>query len=127
MGFRAGRSHGMLDVVLDTSIFSGDRRRGSGPFRALTRLCKGKKVKIHVPFVVIKEFCTQEEQEMRKWLKRMRKLADELSGRTPLDAICRIVEMSKSKAEELRKNTSNLDWRKSVAWLTVVGGVEHEI
>jgi hypothetical protein len=37
----------MVHVVLDTNIFSSNRRRDSGPFHALVRLCNGSKVSIN--------------------------------------------------------------------------------
>ncbi len=77
----------MIHVVLDTNIFSSDRRRNSGAFRAFARLCKGGKVKLHVPFVVRNEFLSQQKQEVRKLLKDFRRIAHELSTITLHDEI----------------------------------------
>jgi hypothetical protein len=49
-------THPMIHLVLDTNIYTADRRRDSGPLRARMRLCKGGMVKLHVPYVVTNEF-----------------------------------------------------------------------
>jgi rRNA-processing protein FCF1 len=72
----------MTHLLLDTNAFTADRRREAGPFRALVRLCKGQKVKLHVPYVVKNEFVSQQKQEGRKLLKELRNLAHELHSVT---------------------------------------------
>ena len=61
----------MQDVVLDTSIFSGNPRRDSAPFRALVRLAQAGMVQIHVPEVVKGEFIGQLREKIEEPLKEM--------------------------------------------------------
>jgi rRNA-processing protein FCF1 len=62
----------MIHVVLDTNIFYSNRRRDSGPFHALVRLCNGSKVTLHVPYVVKHEFLSQQKELARKHFEDIR-------------------------------------------------------
>jgi hypothetical protein len=60
----------MLHVIIDTSIYRNDPKRGKGSFRALTRLCEGGKIVLYIPAYVKGEFESQQkiavEDEIRK-------------------------------------------------------------
>lgn len=48
------------NVVLDTNIYRKDPSHSGLPFQALERLCKANIVKLHLPYIVEKEFQTQQ-------------------------------------------------------------------
>ncbi len=117
----------MIHLVLDTNILSGDPRRNSGPFRALVRLCKAGKAKLHVPFVVKNEFLTQQKQEARKLLKELRSAADKLSSFTLQDEIFGFSEATKTGATNLRKEAGDLVEQEWEEWLKEVCAVEYPV
>jgi len=61
----------MLHVVLDTSIYTGNAKRDSSPFRALVRLAQAGVVQIHIPEVVRREFTGQQREKIEVPLKEM--------------------------------------------------------
>lgn len=110
----------MIHLVLDTNAFTSDRRRESGPFRALERLCKGQKVKLHMPHVVKNEFITQQQQEGRRLLKEIRGLTKELLSVTRDEEIAGFAEETNDSAHDLRRKASNLFKQEWERWLTEV-------
>jgi len=117
----------MIHVVLDTNVFSSDRRRNSGAFRAFARLCKGGKVKLHIPFVVNHEFLSQQKQEVRKLLKDLHSIANELGTMTPDDEISGFAEGTKKRAEHLREDADSLVQKEWEKWLKEIGAVERPV
>jgi ElaB/YqjD/DUF883 family membrane-anchored ribosome-binding protein len=114
----------MIHVIIDTNAFTADRRRESGPFRALVRLCKGQKVKLHMPYVVKNEFVSQQKKEGRKLLKDLRNLAHELHSVTLDDVISGFAEDTKGSAHELRDKAGDLLQQEWEQWLKDVGASE---
>ncbi len=55
-------------VVLDTNIYRSNPRRDNLPFSALSRLCKAGVVQLFVPYVVLREFQTQQSIQCKKQL-----------------------------------------------------------
>jgi hypothetical protein len=58
-----------FDVVIDTNIYRKNPSRTDLAFQALERLCKHKIVKLHLPYVVEREFQTQQVDTYNKELK----------------------------------------------------------
>jgi ElaB/YqjD/DUF883 family membrane-anchored ribosome-binding protein len=117
----------MIHVVLDTNAFTADCRRESGPFRALVRLRKGEKVKLHVPYVVKNEFVSQQKKEGRRLLKDLRNLAHELHSVTLDEVISSFAEDTKGTAHELRGKAGDLLQQEWEQWLKDVGANEYPI
>ncbi len=61
----------MLYVFLDTNIFRHDPDRKKVAFRALTKLANYEFVKIYVPYVVYKEFVSQEIKDRQDDLEKI--------------------------------------------------------
>jgi rRNA-processing protein FCF1 len=59
-------AHEMLHVIIDTSIYRQDPKRGKAAFRAVTRLCEGRKITLYVPEYVKGEFVSQQKAEVEK-------------------------------------------------------------
>jgi hypothetical protein len=136
IGFRGGRlsqklgqrqSIVMIHVVLDTNVFTGDPKRNGGPFRALVRLCKGDKARLHLPYMVKMEFVTQQVQAARKALKEMRKVADDLYGIMRDCEITDYAQTIKERATELRNEARALIETEWSGWLKEMCAVEYPI
>lgn len=48
----------MINIVLDTNIYRKNPSRSDLPFQALARLAKAGQVKVHIPYIVEREFQT---------------------------------------------------------------------
>lgn len=72
----------MLHVILDTSIYRNDPKREKAAFRALTRLCEGKKVTLHVPEYVKREFLSQQQAAVEDEIRAITKAAKSIARRS---------------------------------------------
>ena len=117
----------MIHVVLDTSIFTSDRKRYSGPFRALMRLCKGKKVQLHVPYFVKNEFVTQQEEAIRTHLKAIREAAEEIRIVTGEEKIAEYAGSQKIQSKALRDDSLKLLTKEFDKWLKDVLAIEYPV
>jgi hypothetical protein len=50
----------MMEVVLDTNIYTSDPWRGKAGFNALVKLAQSGKLRLHIPYLVKKEFVSQQ-------------------------------------------------------------------
>jgi hypothetical protein len=55
-------------LILDTNIYRKNPRRDNLPFSALSRLCKADVVQLYLPYVVLREFQTQQSIQCKKHL-----------------------------------------------------------
>lgn len=60
----------MIHVVLDTNIYRNNPTRDNLHFKALEKLSKGSVLKLHIPYVVIREFQTQQREIYSKDLAK---------------------------------------------------------
>jgi PIN domain len=72
----------MLHVIIDTSIYRKDPKRTTGAFRALTRLCEGKKVTLYVPEYVKREFLSQQKIAVEDEIRNIKTGAKSISRRS---------------------------------------------
>lgn len=56
----------MFEIVIDTNIYRKDPSQTSLPFKALSRLCKAKTARLHIPYIVKREFQTQQVNSYQK-------------------------------------------------------------
>jgi hypothetical protein len=117
----------MIHLVLDTNIYAADRRRDSGPLRALMRLCKGGMVKLHVPYVVKNEFLSQQRDRARRLLKDLRGVADELSSITAHATLAKFAESTRNKAHDLRDEAADFVEEEWEHWLKEAGAIQDPI
>lgn len=68
----------MLHVVLDTSAYRSNPRRNSPPFRSLSSLARAGKLKIYIPYLVKREFLSQQYEQIGKALKGLKGHAEDL-------------------------------------------------
>ncbi len=58
----------MIHVVIDTSVYRQDPSRRKAGFKAVERLAKAEQLRLHIPFIVKREFLTQQIEEYEKHL-----------------------------------------------------------
>jgi hypothetical protein len=56
----------MLDILIDTNIYRKDPNQTGLPFKAIERLCKAGALRLHIPYIVLREFQTQQLEQYRK-------------------------------------------------------------
>lgn len=56
----------MLDILIDTNIYRKDPNQTGLPFKAIKRLCKASALRLHIPYIVLREFQTQQLEQYRK-------------------------------------------------------------
>ena len=117
----------MIHIVLDTNIFSANRRRDSGPFRALVRLCKSGKVKLHMPYIVKHEFLSQQKQQTQKLMNETWSAASQLTGITSDPTIHKFANNTKTDAENLKDKAVDLVQKEWEKWLKEIGTAEYAI
>lgn len=60
----------MIHVVLDTNIYRDNPRRDNLHFKALEKLSKAGVIRLHIPYVVMREFQTQQREIYSKDLAK---------------------------------------------------------
>ncbi|MCW3656922.1 PIN domain-containing protein [Burkholderia cenocepacia] len=73
----------MLHVILDTNIYRDDPKRQKLPFKALERLLVEKVVTLHVPYIIEREFQTQQRKKYGDTLRSVLAGLKELSNFPP--------------------------------------------
>jgi len=53
----------LIEIVLDTNVYWHNPAMNNLNFRALERLCKGNLVRLHIPYIVEREFQTQQREK----------------------------------------------------------------
>lgn len=88
------------NVVLDTNIYRKNPSRSDLPFQALERLCRANIVKLHLPYVVEREFQTQQVEIYRKEFEKASSAIDSIL-RKGLSAV------HASRVEAIRNELAN--------------------
>jgi len=95
-----------IRVLLDTNIYFKDPRRNKLGFSALSRLCKAEEVRLYLPFIVQREFQTQQslraKQSVATIISEARLLRDAVG--TPDDVeveLARMQELLDGQRDEL--------------------------
>jgi PIN domain len=116
-----------FNVVLDTNIYRKNPSRSDLPFQALERLCKAGVLCLHLPYVVEREFQTQQVAQYQK------DISESLSG---LERIIRkgLPPAELASVKELRDSIKVLEpsiitaaEAALISWATVVSAIRHPI
>lgn len=117
----------MINIVLDTNIYRKNPSRSDLPFQALARLAKAGQVKVHIPYIVEREFQTYRrslcQDDMRNADSALRSLLKkELSPATKT-----LVQGTLDGIEEY-KEALLLDAEQSLpAWANDIGALRQEL
>jgi rRNA-processing protein FCF1 len=94
----------MHHVILDTNIYRNDPSRKKLDFQALEKLAKSNRVILHIPYIVEREFQTQQSELCKKdALKAMSGLSS-LSKKELSDDILKVVNDIKASLEDSVEN-----------------------
>ena len=88
----------MHHVILDTNIYRKDPHRKKMDFQALEKLAKEDKVKLHLPYIVEREFQTQQSEQCKVDLNKAISGLNKISGRV----------LSKKTLTDLKKIKASL-------------------
>jgi len=116
----------MIEVVLDTNIYSSDALRRTARFNALVRLAKSGKLRLHIPYIVQKEFLSQQTEQFEQLLNSINNGIIDLQRRTSPALIKKLdaVKESFSKIQDDLVSYPTIDFAK---WVNEVNGVIHLI
>ena len=111
----------MIHVVLDTNIYRKNPSRNNLHFKAIEKLSKAKVIRIHLPYVVMREFQTQQRDI---YSKALTKAKSGLSGLSRRQLSADIVNKLKTLEKQLNKESENIlaDAEKQITnWANNIG------
>lgn len=116
----------MIEVILDTNIYSSDALRRTARFNALVRLAKLGKLRLHIPYIVQKEFLSQQTEQFEQLLNSINNGIIELQRRTSPTLIKKldVVRENFSKIQDDLVSYPTIDF---TGWIKEVNGVVHLI
>src|SRR5580692_1229 len=91
----------MLHVIIDTSIYRNDPKRGKAAFRALTRLCEGGKIVLYVPAYVKGEFVSQQKIAVEDDIRKIITAAKSITRRSGDERLAKFSEEVIKAAEKI--------------------------
>ena len=110
----------MKHVALDTSIFRNNPTFNSLGFRALARLCKAEVYQLHLPYIVEREFQTQQVElitrDSKKALSGIKSLKRKPSSKGLQETLSEIEASIKDASIAAKKEAENqiVDWAESI-------------
>jgi len=104
----------MINLAIDTNIFRKNPQRDKTEFKALKKLISNGKVKLFMPYIIEKEFITQQIADCKKITNDLKKNLKSLESRnyTDKDYISKLLE----EAKALEENTCDLIQEELDAW-----------
>ena len=104
----------MINLAIDTNIFRDNPTRDKTEFKALKKLISNGKVKLFMPYIIEKEFITQQVADCKKITNDLKKNLKSLDSRNYTDKnyISKLLE----EAKDLEKNTCDLIQEEFDAW-----------
>jgi len=110
----------LYHVVLDTNIYRQNPSRDNLHFKALERLSKGKIIKLHIPYIVMREFQTQQREiyskDLDKAISGVSGLARKQLDVALLDDLKDIKEKLENDSESILDGAESqfTDWAKDI-------------
>jgi hypothetical protein len=116
----------MIEVILDTNIYSSDSLRRTARFNALVRLAKSGKLRLHIPHIVQKEFLSQQTEQFEQLTNSISNGIAELQRRTSPILVKRLDEIKEdfSKIQDDLVSYPTLDFAK---WIKEIHGIVHPV
>lgn len=116
-----------MHVLIDSSIYRIDPKRNSAGFRAITRLAAAAHISIHVPHYVYKEFVTQQEDQLKNAIEKIRHGATTLTRLTDHQEIMSTAEAILGKAEALQTNLAAHAAEPFSTWIANAHAILHPV
>ena len=117
----------MLHVIIDTSIYRNDPKRGKGSFRALTRLCDGGKIVLYIPAYVKGEFESQQKIAVEDEIRKIITAAKSITRRSGNEQLAKFSEMVSKAAEKILPKAGVLTTEEFTRWAKRCKAVPSEI
>lgn len=115
------------NVVLDTNIYRKNPARSDLSFQALARLCQANIVKLHLPYVVEREFQTQQGEIYKKDIERASAGIDSILRKgVSADHASRLEAMRNELADVTQPILSDVEAAIRV-WAESIGAKRHPI
>lgn len=95
----------MIHVLLDTNIYRHNPSRDNLQFKALEKLAKAKAIRLHIPYIVMREFQTQQREI---YSKNLTKALSGLSGLARKQLSSDILDKLKALKKELDNESENI-------------------
>lgn len=116
-----------FNIVLDANIYRKNPTRSDLPFKALERLCRAGRCRLHIPYVVEREFQTQRQAQYQKDLAQaLQALSDLLRKGLPpaeADAIKGLRDGVKTAEPRVLEAVES----ELIFWADSVGAVRHPL
>lgn len=106
----------MLHVIIDTSIYRSDPKRGKGAFRAFTRLCEGRKVTLYIPEYVKGEFVSQQKATVVDEIQKIIAAAKSITRRSRDERLVTFSEEVSKAAEKILPKAGVLTTEEFIRW-----------
>lgn len=106
----------MLHVIIDTSIYRNDPKRGKGAFRAFTRLCEGRKVTLYIPEYVKGEFVSQQKASVEDEIRKIITAAKSIERRSRNERLVAFSEEITKAAEKILPKAGGLTTKEFTMW-----------
>jgi hypothetical protein len=117
----------MLDIVLDTSVFRNDPWHSKADFLALQRLARAKKIKLHVPYFVHREFLSHMFSEhLDSTIIPIERAVSKLKKNLPEEFSAKLLSLEEQFLE-LKNDIANYPEQEFNDWLKSIGAVIHPI
>jgi rRNA-processing protein FCF1 len=117
----------MIHVIIDTSIYRNDPKRGKGSFRALTRLCEGGKVVLYIPAYVKGEFESQQKIAVEDEIQKIITVAKSITRRSGNEQLTKFSEEVSKAAEKILPKAGVLTTEEFTRWAKKCKAIASEI
>lgn len=110
----------MIHVVLDTNIYRSNPNRDNLHFKALERLSKNGVIRVHIPYVVLREFQTQQREiyskDLAKAVSGLSGLSRKQLDKGMLDKLNDIKSELEKESEDILSSAESQisNWAKSI-------------
>lgn len=116
-----------FEIVIDTSVYRTDPQRKKLPFKAVRRLCEAGIARLHMPYIVEREFQTQQAELCRRDLenavKSIKKVLRRGLPRTQGDLLSGLLSSLEEGAESVQEAAG----QEFSEWVADLGGVQHRL
>lgn len=113
----------MFEILIDTNIYRKDPAQVGLAFKAVARLCKANAARLHIPYVVLREFQTQQVDLYGKEMQAaFKNITNVLNRRLSVDTRTKLGEI-KSAVEALIPTVNHDAANGIVKWAQELGAV----
>lgn len=117
----------MIHVVLDTNIYRGNPTRDNLHFKALEKLSKAGSLRLHIPYVVLREFQTEQRAIYSKDLAKAMSGLSGLSRKLLDKDVLQKLNATKAKLEAESENILSSAESQIINWADEIGAEPHAL